>query len=235
LAPLKQHFGRQKTGKSPGFLNIRNSIFVFVKNSAGTKLQSYMKKVLVFIFAIGVTYATNAQVQFGVKAGYNHTNLTYSGSSVNDLGAKSDFNVGVFASIPLFSRFYLQPELVYSGQGSDFTDSIPAKASNNYLNLPVLFKYQHSSGLFVETGPQIGFLLSSDLKTNGQSFESKGNTETTDFSWAFGLGYKIPIVNLGVDLRYNLGMTNIIKDNYTAETAKNSVFQIDLFYQFKML
>ncbi len=28
----------------------------------------------------------------------------------------------------------------------------------SYINVPVLFKYQHSSGLFAETGPQIGFL-----------------------------------------------------------------------------
>jgi Outer membrane protein beta-barrel domain len=194
-----------------------------------------MKKVLVFIFAIGVANATYTQVQFGIKAGYNKTNLIYSGSVINYLGAKSDFNAGIFASIPLFGAFYLQPELMYSGQGSDFTDSIPATVNNNYLNLPVLFKYQHPSGLFVETGPQVGFLLSSGLKTYSQSLNSKGNTESTDFSWAFGLGYKIPVVNLGVDIRYNLGLTNIAKNNYYTGTAKNSVLQIDLFYQLKML
>ncbi len=119
------------------------------------------------------------------------------------------------------------------GQGSSYTDSIQETANNNYLNVPVLFKYQHASGLFVETGPQIGFLVSGQLKTSTQSFDSKSSTETVDFSWAFGLGYKIPSVNLGIDLRYILGLTNIAKSNYYTGSAKNSVFQIDLFYQFK--
>jgi len=194
-----------------------------------------MKKILVLIFATAMAFTAGAQVQFGVKAGYNHANFMYSGSGINDLGPRSDFNAGAFASIPLFNSFFLQPELLYSGQGNGYTDSIPETTCNNYLNIPVLFKYQHSSGLFLETGPQVGFLLSAQLKTATQSFDSKNNTETTDFSWAFGLGYKIPVVNLGIDVRYNMGLTNIVKTNYYTGSAKNSVFQIDLFYQFRML
>lgn len=193
-----------------------------------------MKNIFVFIFAISITTAIRAQVQFGVKAGYNHTNLNYSGSAINDLGAKSDFNAGVLASIPICSHFYLQPEIMYSGQGTRATDSIPTNASYNYLNVPILFKYQHASGLFAETGPQIGFLLNAQVNINEQSIDTKSYTQSTDFSWVFGIGYKIPVINVGIDMRYNLGLTNTIKAN-NAGTAKNSVFQIDLFYQFKIL
>lgn len=194
-----------------------------------------MKKILLFIFVTGMANASIAQVQFGVKAGLNRASLNYSGSAVNDLGVKYDFNAGIFSSIPLFNNFYLQPELMYSGQGSGFTDSIPADANYNYLNLPVLFKYQHSSGLFAETGPQIGFLLSAKLKSDGQTIDNKNYTQSTDFSWVLGIGYKLSEINLGIDLRYNYGLTNTIKANAAAGTAKNSVFQIDLCYQFKNL
>ncbi len=178
---------------------------------------------------------THAQVQFGIKAGGNHTNFIYSGTGIGDIGSRTDFNAGIFASIPLCKHFFLQPELMYSGQGIGYTDSIPESIYNNYLNLPVLIKYQHPSGVFAESGPQIGFLLSSQLKTASMSFDSKSSTESSDFSWVFGLGYKIPVVNLGIDFRYNLGLTNIAKDNYYSATAKNAVFQLDLFYQFKGL
>lgn len=194
-----------------------------------------MKKILFFIAGFGCALTAKAQIKFGLKAGYNNSSLSYSGPAVSFLGANSGFNAGVFASIPLFNTFYLQPELLYSEQGSDFTDSIPETTSNNYLNIPVLLKYQHASGLFAETGPQIGFLLSAHLETYGQSYDSKSNTQTTDFAWVFGLGYKIPIVDIGIDLRYNLGLTNIVKSNYYVTSAKNSVFQLDLFYQLKML
>jgi hypothetical protein len=192
-----------------------------------------MKKLLILIFSMACLYTTHAQVQFGIKAGGNRTNFIYSGTGLGDIGSRTYFNAGIFASIPLCKHFFLQPELQYSGQGIGATDSIPENIYNNYLNLPVLIKYQHQSGVFVESGPQIGFLLSSQLNTASMSFDSKSSTESTDFSWVFGLGYKIPAVNLGFDFRYNLGLTNIAKDNYYSATAKNAVFQLDLFYQFK--
>jgi hypothetical protein len=193
-----------------------------------------MKKVFVLIFLIGLTSAVSAQLQFGVKAGYNSTDFSYSGPGVNTLAPRSDFNAGIFAFVPVRKHFFLQPELLYSGQGVGYTGTIPETNYNNYLNVPLLIKYQHNSGLFAESGPQIGFLLSAKSETTTGSFNSKDNIEPIDFSWAFGLGYKIPTINLGIDLRYNLGLTKIFKSPYYPGIAKNSVFQIDLFYQFKV-
>jgi hypothetical protein len=193
-----------------------------------------MKKIYLCAFAIIGVNSVFAQIDFGMKAGLNRTGLNYSGSSINDLGVRSDFNAGAFASIPLFTNFYLQPEIMYSGQGSGFTDSTQSTLNYNYMNIPVLFKYEHPSGFFAETGPQLGFLLSAHLEYNGAN-DLKDQTQSVDFSWAFGLGYKIPKINLGLDLRYNYGLTNTVATKYaSAGWAKNSVFQVDLFYQFKM-
>ena len=193
-----------------------------------------MKKLFLLIFSTALVFTTHAQVEFGLKAGYTHSNFIYSGSGLGDIGSRTNFNAGIFASIPFSKHFFLQPELVYSGQGIGATDSIPENIYNNYLNVPVLIKYQHQSGLFAESGPQVGFLLNSELET-ASMIDSKSSTKSTDFSWVFGLGYKIPTVNLGVDLRYNLGLTNIAKNNYYQGSAKNAVFQLDLFYQFKQM
>ena len=193
-----------------------------------------MKKALVLILSIGFTSAVSAQLQFGVKGGYNNTNFNYTGPDGNTLASRSDFNAGIFAFIPLYNQFYLQPELQYSGQGCGYSGTIPETNYHNYLNVPVLLKYQHNSGLFAETGPQIGFLLSAKSETTTGSYNIKNGIEPIDFSWDFGFGYKIPIVNLGMDLRYNLGLTKIFKSPYYPGIAKNSVFQIDLFYQFKV-
>ena len=189
---------------------------------------------LVLIAAATSMFAT-AQIQFGVKAGYNLANLTVS-PGPSDASSKSDFSAGVMASIPLFSSCLFQAEIVYSGQGASFPDAyMPGKSNFDYLNVPVLFKYQHSSGLFAETGPQVGFLLSAKESSGGQSYDLKGNTQSTDFTWAFGIGYKLPL-GLGIDARYNLGLTNISKDNAgIGGTAKNSVFQFGLFYLFEKL
>jgi Outer membrane protein beta-barrel domain len=193
-----------------------------------------MKKL--FILALAATGLTSAkaQIQFGVKAGLNIATLSLSSdlSGSESLKSKTDFNAGVLASIPLFKSFTLQPEINYSGQGAKGSDGTTTTTLNyDYINVPVLFKYNHSSGLFAETGPQIGFLIGANAKADSQSEDIKNETSSTDFSWCFGLGYKIPEMNLGIDIRYNLGLSNTIKSSDEG-TSKNSVFQFGIFYLF---
>ena len=77
-----------------------------------------MKKLALVILA-GISFATaNAQFQFGAKGGFNFSTL--SGSDIQDAKTLVNFNVGVFARLPLIDRLSLQPELVYSVQGAKF-------------------------------------------------------------------------------------------------------------------
>jgi hypothetical protein len=123
--------------------------------------------------------------------------------------------------------------LLRSGANSNVAGT-SLTASYGYLNIPVLSKYRHSSGPFALTGPQVGFLLNASEKADGQpSVDTKMNTQSVDFSWSFGLGYEIQTIDLGIDARYNLGLTNLEKGQYTNGTAKNRVFQFGLFYMFK--
>jgi Outer membrane protein beta-barrel domain len=194
-----------------------------------------MKKLFVFAIAVTILSHVEAQVQFGIKAGLNIASLSLSSDlsgSGESVKSKTDFNAGVLASIPLFNSFTLQPEINYSGQGAKGSDGTTTSTLNyDYINIPVLFKFNHSSGLFAETGPQIGFLISANAKTDGQSEDIKNETSSTDFSWCFGLGYKITEMNLGIDIRYNLGLSNTIKTSGVG-TSKNSVFQFGIFYLF---
>jgi hypothetical protein len=192
-----------------------------------------MKKMLLLIVAtISIVFA-NAQIQFGLKANYNLAGVMQSGPEPeNGLKSKSGFSGGALALIPISAPFYLQPEIVYSGQGTDISDNgFNASLNYNYLNIPVLAKYQSDMGLFGETGPQVGFLLSANAKGEGQTVDMKDQTQSVDFSWAFGVGYKLHDMGLGFDIRYNLGLTNTLKDG-GGESVKNSVFQFGVFYLF---
>jgi hypothetical protein len=188
---------------------------------------------LLVLITIGSVIFASAQIQFGVKAGVNLSNLKLSGGpSGITFSTRTDFCGGVLVSVPLFKSFSLQPEIVYSSQGASFNDSnVNVKINYGYVNVPALFKYQHSSGLFAETGPQIGFLLSANDKINGETSDAKNSTQTIDFSWIFGIGYRLPL-GLGIDARYNLGLTNISKNSAVDGTVKNSVFQFGIFFLF---
>jgi hypothetical protein len=172
-----------------------------------------------------------SQIKFGIKAGLNLADQSVSGYNVISRTAlKSDYNAGILANINIAESIILQPELVYSGQGAAVKDSSSARVNYNYLNIPILIKYQHSTGLFIETGPQFGFLISAKYKSNDFSMDDKNVTKPTDFAWVLGIGYKIPDLNLGLDVRYNWGLTDV--DNGSLFTVKNQVFQIGVFYIF---
>lgn len=185
-----------------------------------------MKKILLifstlFLFAL---IPKAQQAQFGLKAGINSSGLNVEGAQ--DLDSKIGFHGGGLAHIHVSDHFAVQPELVFSMQGGESGDT---KLKLNYLNLPVLAQYMFDGGFRLQTGPQLGFLLSAKYEVGDLEVEVDEAYKSLDFSWSFGAGYLFP-QGLGIDARYNLGISDIVEDNSIEN--RNSVFQVGLFYQF---
>lgn len=202
-----------------------------MKTSLKFAKSALNKKLVLLAFAGFAAATTNAQIQIGVKGGLNLS--SYGGSYSSGTSTLVGFHLGGLVKIPLVEQFSLQPELVYSTQGAKLnSDGVSASLHDNYLNIPVMFKYTHESGFFAETGPQLGFLLSAKEKIGDNSTDRKGSFKSTDFSWDFGIGYLLKPANVGINLRYNVGLANVDNtgDNLT---LRNNVFQIGIFYLFK--
>jgi len=134
--------------------------------------------------------------------------------------------VGVISEIPLSEKFSLQPELLYSTQGSEAQDVIKIKV--NYLAIPILAKYYLADGFSLEVGPQFSFLVND----KGEYINSNLPDEDTDASSIdiganLGLGYSLD-ANLFVQARYNFGISTVAEN----PDIKNSVFQVGLGYKF---
>jgi hypothetical protein len=189
-----------------------------------------MKKViLVAVIAIFSLVGVNAQTSFGAKAGLNSATL------IGDVdGNKSliGFNAGVFAEIPLADSFYLQPELLYSTQGTEdyryLSNSIPLvdKLNLDYINLPIMFKYDVANRFYLEAGPQVGFLVSAK---RGNA-DIKDEFESTDFGANFGFSYGFT-ENLFAQARYNIGLSDIDKSELN-DKVSNAVLSFSLGYKF---
>ena len=199
----------------------------------------FMKKLLIFFIAgTSFSMANAQQLQFGVKGGLNISNITVSnGFNGYSYSTLASFNAGAFLKIPVVRFFSIQPELYYSGQGFKADDGSGGTYSEhvNYLNIPILAKFTTRSGFYLETGPQIGVKLSAKDKENGLSQDVSSAYNSADFEWAFGLGYKIPMAPVGIDLRYNVGITNVANDSYYGNGygqygVRNGVFQLDVFF-----
>ena len=192
-----------------------------------------MKKITLLLVLSFSCFLIDAQVRFGIKGGYNLSTLIYSGTtSLDGEKSKSGFNAGLYANIPFSGSFSLVPECIYSAQGAGFQNNISNGTENyDYLNVPVLIRYKIPMGIFFETGLQIGILLSASEKMNGNTTDIRYQTYSHDYAWPIGLGYQIPDQHFGIDLRYNLGLINIVK-SYSDVNVKNSVFQFGIFYTF---
>ncbi|HEX9512520.1 MAG TPA: porin family protein [Puia sp.] len=223
-------------------------------------LSGFRKLSLLFLTAATFTMTANAQIQFGIKGGLNLAEILTSNNQLVNVHnepmairnfPRTDFQAGFLVSIPLSKKFSFQPELVYSEQGATgrpvggYLVSATEKYKLNYVNVPLLLKYNLPQGFFVETGPQVGLLVSANIvetvvgNVNDNHYHVKDQFKSTDLSWALGAGYLAPI-DLGFDIRYNLGLNNI--NNATVSgmqnapvqngSIKNSVVQIGIFYLF---
>ena len=204
------------------------------------------------ILLVGFTNV-NAQdkVAFGIKGGVNLSTIT--GDDVESFDSRTCFHFGVLAEVPFSDDFSIQPEIVYSCQGSKYSEvidnsidgpttvitkaiSVDGTLKVDYLNIPIMAKYYVAENFSLEAGPQVGFLLSAKNEYDypGESGEEdiKEYVKGIDFGVNFGLGYKLE-GGLNFGARYNLGLSDNNDDPDLANaTYKNSVFQFSVGYFF---
>lgn len=199
----------------------------FRANSDSKSKSNKMKKLLLIFSVISLSaLCSRAQeTNFGLKAGYNSSSVKITNGT--DYDTKSGFHLGGLAHIHISKYFAVQPELVFSAQGGERPGS---KLQLNYLNLPVALQFMIGDGFRLQSGPQLGFLVAAESKFGDVEVKVDDIYSTVDFSWLFGAGYVFDS-GLGIDARYNLGINNISDDSDFE--ARNRVFQVGLFYQFR--
>ncbi len=195
------------------------------------------------ILLIGIAFLSlsnlSAQeyVMFGVKGGINSS--TFSGDGFGDFDnpdARTSFNLGLLAEIPLSDKFSVQPEVLYSGQGYDIAsrnDANDVEYQLDYINVPVLAKLYLVDGLSLEAGPQVGFLVNSEIDSNpsgdgGDVPLDEDQFNKVDLSVALGASYKFR-GGFFVNARYNFGLSDVYDDSYSGlfrnSDVKHSVLQ----------
>ena len=112
--------------------------------------------------------SAQSELAFGIKGGVNFSNLTGDGfDEFDDDSARTSFNLGALVEIPVTEKFAIQPEVFYSGQGFDLVQREDAEDTEfqlDYINVPVLAKIYLVQGLYLEAGPQVGFLVDSQIE-----------------------------------------------------------------------
>ena len=188
-----------------------------------------MKKIMM-LFAVVVgslcITAVNGQTAFGLKGGVNIANLTD-----NTYKPRVSAHGGIFVHHTLNKNFCIQPELLFSGEGQRFVyNGSEHTWALDYLQIPLMLQVYPVKEVYLEAGPQVGFLLSAkDKITNGGHANLKADIASVQFSIGAGLGVKVTneVIIYG---RYNFGFTDIT--TYDAIIHHSHVGQVGLAYRF---
>ncbi|WP_396636118.1 porin family protein [Maribacter sp. R77961] len=171
--------------------------------------------IIIALFSF-LVYNGNAQeTTFGLKGGLNYSSV------VGDLteGVKFRFSGhgGLFLEIAFSEKFQLQPELLYSSQGFQFSTDLASIQNGggstgeendfrtnvqlNYLTVPLLGKFALNDRYALEFGPQFGFLLNQVTKIkNLDEQDGEDANQRSSVSGDFQLDYGVAV---GLDVRLN--------------------------------
>lgn len=192
-----------------------------------------MKKIMIIAAMMLATLSVNAQ-EFFIKPMAGGTLTTITGD-VDDVKMKIGFTGGVELGYHFNEMFALTAGALYSMQGAKFdSDQTKSNYTFDYLNVPLLFNVYVAPGLALKAGGQLGFLLKAKLGDH----DYKDYYKSTDISIPVGLSYEFD--NVVIDARYNIGVSNISKDEYMGVEymgvkndykAHNSVIMLTIGYK----
>ena len=216
-----------------------------------------MKKPILFLL-LSLCYLspTFSQFKYGFKVGLNYSNIAFTtNGNTSNLNlftptGESDYlispHLGIFTTNYIGTRFSIEINMLYSREGYKF--DVPATEGTgrlvmHYINFPIVAGFNFLPKLKVALGPDIGYLLSANQKTE------LGDVDATDFfskDFKFGgiLGITYTLTeNLDLDARYVHGITRlnnseevIVTDGTGAALgvvqlkAKGQMFQLSLKY-----
>lgn len=186
-----------------------------------------MKK-LILLAAIAVSTVSTSfaqgEVHFGAKAGVNVASIggdAYLGGGFGSFGSRVSFHVGGLVEVPITEKISVQPEILYSSQGSNWDFTGAGDIQLDYVNFPIMGKYHIIEGLSGELGPVIGVLIKADQS----GVDVKDSYKSTDIAIGIGATYRLPM-GVFFSLRYNKGITDINDISGYTYSNQNNVFQV---------
>lgn len=182
-------------------------------------------------------------VQFGLKAGSNFSNVYDSRSDDFDAEGKLGFAGGVQLSIPINKFIGLQPEVLFSqkgfkGSGVFLGTDYSFKRTTSYIDIPLQIALKPSEFITILAGPQYSYLLKQKDEFNSSFFSDSQEEEFDNdnirkniFGFVGGLDINIMHVVLGARVGWDI-MDNHGDGSSSSPRYKNVWFQATLGYNF---
>lgn len=168
-------------------------------------------------FVLGATQLTQAQIDFGIKAGLNFNSDGFKPSEAlskdNNYGTESKlgYHAGIWTRFKLpVVGLYIRPELVYTALKSEVSKTIKIskkeeKEDYNFqkIDLPVLLGYKFAKVVNVFAGPSFQYIIGNNI-----SFDDVKEIDGKSFTVGMQLGAGVEFGSLGVDVRWERGFSD---------------------------
>jgi len=173
----------------------------------------------VALAATALTAQAQSATQFGIVAGVDFTDI--SGTDFDGTSSKTGFVGGLYVAIPMGDRIAIEPEVLYANKGFKDSGNSSLKLSNDYIEIPVLFKYNFNNdgGPYLLAGPAVGFSIACSLHDDTDSVDCKdlGAETNTTFGGVVGIGFQKN--RFGLEGRYDFDFGDAFKDAVGKNTA----------------
>jgi hypothetical protein len=162
-----------------------------------------MKKTLLWVAFTFISSAAIAQATsgFGFKGGLNYNGNGDYLASAEAVVENPDRNVGYHLGI--FYKFgnniYFRPEFMYTWTKSEYSDG---DLSISKLDVPALVGIELIGPLHIFAGPDFQYII------NGKFGGTKLSDIESDFTVGLHIGLGVNLGPLGVDLRYERGLSS---------------------------
>ncbi|MGB0837956.1 MAG: porin family protein [Flavobacteriaceae bacterium] len=194
-----------------------------------------MKKIILglLISIASINYAS-AQIDFGIKGGlnYNQTgDITFESveSTAYDIisgaEAKTGYHLGLWSrfKIPILG-LYLRPELVYTATKTEYTQ---VEGSGEYdlqkLDIPVLVGVKMLKLITLSVGPSFQYIINSEVSAQ----EQWEQLDSDDFSVGMQFGAGLEFGKLGLDLRYEKGLSQSSSEFIQSSLGVDEMISVD--------
>lgn len=184
----------------------------------------------------------NVNTEFGVKGGFNMSNLYQ--SKADDDNVLYGFNAGVYATLPISDFIAIQPEILFTTKGAelDYNNAIASgntKFRLNYIEVPLLVRVNITKNFNIHAGGYASYLVSSKVTGDGDIiFDQEIDTDNLNkFDAGLSAGVGVDFNPISIGLRYNHGLTTVGKERtlagttYTFPDAKNNNLTLYLSYK----
>ena len=180
------------------------------------------------MLTIGFSQSSNAQLDFGLKAGlnYNSNSIKETAQDVFD-GAKSKtgYHAGIWLRLKLpVVGLYLRPELVYTNLKNDVVFNYltlnPKTTSFNFqkIDIPVLLGKKVFGIGNIYVGPSFQYVLDSDFSVSDIT-----SVDTDGFTVGLQFGGGVEFGKLGIDVRWERAFSDI-ESSFASNLIPNGSF-----------